>query len=304
MAEEGGVVGQDHAIGIPEAQQGEHGPHAAVVRQHVLHSEAVHADRGPFVHQLTQVGKVLGIARVPDDHPIEGYAVLAEEGLLDEPCPGRRMRVRRDRHPGLLVRDRRGRHHPRDVVGHAGFVGHDLEHGRPDPGATDADLDVPHEQVDQGVWPGDRATRTAEAVVERERGRGIEAGRCDQVDRDAARHLRNNAHVAPQTRHGEVDDGADAERMERGQAPHGPLHGIGLVPLGTRPVQLQLQVPHEHVLVQQGGSELVRRQRPTVRLDGSHCSAHPPLIRCATYSRDGATPSRRPFRPAVGTDAA
>ena len=54
----------------PWPQQRQHRRDARFVGQHVLHAEAVHADRGAGVHQLTQVVEVLAVAAVADDQPL------------------------------------------------------------------------------------------------------------------------------------------------------------------------------------------------------------------------------------------
>ena len=101
MAVDGRILRQHHPVGIPELQQPEYGGDPPVIRQHVLHAEAVHPDRRAVVHELAKVVKVLGVAGVTDDDPFRGDAVPSEERLLLQAVARLRHGVGRDRDAGL-----------------------------------------------------------------------------------------------------------------------------------------------------------------------------------------------------------
>ncbi len=199
-AVERSVVGDDHLLRVAEAEQRQQGLDTCIVRQHVLHAEAVHADGRPRVHQLPQVVQVLAVATVPDDQPLRVDAALPEVLQLISAVLRRGVRVRRDRNARMEVCLRGGVHHATYVVGQAGTVGDHLEHCRADAGVGDADLDVAHEHLHQRIRPADEEPWTVGVEVPREHVGGVVAGRGEQSDLGAGGHLRHPPHVPAQTR--------------------------------------------------------------------------------------------------------
>ena len=266
-AEERGVVGQHHPVGVPLAQQDQHGRDPRGVGQDVLHAEAVHPDGGAGVHELTQVVEVLGVAAVPDHDPVRGDAACGEERELVAAVARRRVRVGGDGNAGTPVRGRRCLHHSLHVRGEALVIGDDLEHPGPHAGAGDAELDVADEQLQQGVGATDEPTGAVGLEVRRQRVGRVVARRGDQLHPGALGHPAHPRDVAAETEHREVDDRADPEVPQPFEPSDGGLDRDVLAPLGVGKVEVELRVADEHVLVDERRAQRTRGHRPPERLD-------------------------------------
>ena len=151
-ADQGGVVRQHHAVGVPLRQQRQHGRD---LRRRTARAPCRSGPcrSSPGVHQLAKVVEILGVAGVPDHQPVGGDPARAKNASWSRPlCEGASVWVV----IGTPVRVRgRGRlHHPFDV-------------GR-DPlrsvttlsmpartGSRRSDLDVADEEVVQRIGPAD-----------------------------------------------------------------------------------------------------------------------------------------------------
>ena len=87
------------------------------------------------------------------------------------------------------------------------------------------------------------------------------------MDGDPVRDGAHETHIPSQTGHGEVHDRSDPQPVEPREPADRPLDRLVLVPLETRQVALELVVPHEDVLVDQGHAEHMRLDGTPERVD-------------------------------------
>src|SRR5690606_19571109 len=272
--EERGVVRHDDLPRVALLDEGKEIADARLIRTHVLHAEAVEAEEGAACGQLAQVVEILGIAAVADHDAVERHTEPLEQVLLLESPSRRCVRVGRDGHAGLLVRDGRRAEDACDVLRDALGIRCHLEHAGADARARDAALDVAEEQLHEGVLAADEEAGSVGAEEVRQHVARVVAGGGDELH---GRTLGNPPHpldVSAEAELGEVDDGAHAERVEALEPCDGPLDGLLLIPFGMGQVHIEFGVHHEHVLVDEGHAELLRHHLTGERRNRAHRHRH------------------------------
>ena len=196
---------------------------------------------------------------MPDHHPAHVGATGGQDPLLVQAAPGRRVRMGAHRRAGARMHVGDRHRQPFHIRCHALLVGHDLQHGRAEPGVTDPGGHVPLEQrlqrpvlVIEDLAPAAVMEREREVVV------GVVAGGEHDLQAGALGRPGDKRRVAVQARHGHVDNRANpglaepAEPLARGR------HlGLGIPAPEAGPALLQGLCPDEHVLVHEHRAEIV-----------------------------------------------
>ena len=224
-----------------------------------VHAEAVHADGRPGVHQLPQVGEVLGVAAVTDHQPLGRHAPPLRNASWSRPfCEGAWVwvvigtPVRRCASAAAAITRRTSGVSPGRSVTTLSMPARTPVPAIP----TSMSLRKNSERV-RAV---DEQPRAVGLEVRRQDVGGVVAGRRHEPDpgtpRDLAPPARRPARA--RGRSGRRRCGPRGPRAAR--ARHRGLDRGRLVPLGMGEVQVELGLPDEDVLVDERRTEVSRRR--------------------------------------------
>src|SRR5262249_50369892 len=173
----------------------------------MVEAEAIHPDRAPALHQPAQIREGVGVTAVADDDAAQVNALLRKDRLLRVARAASGPGGGRKRHTGRLLRAYRGAEDVLDQRCYAGRVGGALDDGGLYTTRADALRDVADEEVRHRV----DAVRT-----EVPRRHPPHPGGDEHLHRGPTRHGDEQVNIAAEVDGGQVDDRADAARVELG----------------------------------------------------------------------------------------